>query len=174
MDAFSRRPTNCHWALIGAFALISCSHEGVGTGVLEKPAASAGSEKPEGIVEFSWRSGADPSDGRIEAVTSDGRKFDGTFVQPRGHAWVDSYDPYWDAWTNVGWGVPSPWYVGPQDAFITTYSGKALAHLMAPDGTRMRCVFILRDPSSGMTGGGQGDCQMSTQERVFGARLAKG
>jgi hypothetical protein len=173
MDTFSRRPLHSHWALVGAFALISCSHEGVGSGVLEKPAASAGGEDPAGIVEFSWRSGADPSAGHIEAVTSDGRKFDGSFIQPKGASWVSSYDAYWDAWTNVGWGVPSPWYVGPQDAFITTYSGKALAHLIATDGTRMRCVFILREPSSGLTGGGQGDCQMSTKEQVFGAKLAK-
>jgi hypothetical protein len=168
MNAFSKR---LHWALVGACTLISCSHEGVGTGVLEKPGASAGGEKTEGPVEFVWRSGTDPSQGQIDAITSDERRFVGTYIQPRARAWLAAYGPYWDVWTNRAWGVPDPWFNGTQDAFVTTYSGKALAHLTSTDGTRMRCVFLLRDPAAGMAGGGEGDCQLSTHERVFGARL---
>jgi hypothetical protein len=174
MNAFSKLRIYC--ALAGVFATFGCKHEGVGSGLLEKPppGASAGGEKTEGLVEFVWRSGADPSQGQIEATTPDGRKFIGTFIQPRSQVWSDAYDPYWDVWTSSAWGVPVPWYAGSQDAFLTAYSGKALAHLTSSDGTRMRCLFLLRDPAAGMAGGGEGDCQLSTHERVFGARLLSG
>lgn len=172
MNLFTKH--RLHWVLTSVCTLISCSHEGTGTGILEKPGASAGSETAAGPVEFIWRSGSDPSQGQVEAIASDGRKFVGTYIEPKTQAWLDAYGPYWDAWTSVSWGVADPWFVGTQDAFVTTYSGKALAHLASPDGTRMRCIFLLRDPAAGMAGGGEGDCQLSTHERVFGARLLGG
>lgn len=154
-------------------AIVGCSHEGGGAGTLEKPPASptSGSESA-GPVSFEWKSGADASRGTIEAVAADGRMFEGTFLQPSYVVRQDDYGPYWDAWSSMNWGVGAPWYAGSEDEFITAYGGKALAHLTSPDGTRMRCTFVLREPVHGMAGGGEGDCQLSTNERIFHAVLA--
>jgi hypothetical protein len=156
-----------------ALTIVGCSHEGGGAGTLEKPAAnpSSGSEAA-GTVEFSWKSGADASRGTIAAASPDGRTFQGTFLQPSYVVRQEDYGPYWDAWSSMNWGVGAPWYAGSQDDFLTAYGGKALAHLTSADGTRMRCMFVLREPVSGMAGGGEGDCQLSTNERVFHAVLA--
>ena len=152
-------------------ALNACSHEGAGSGTLEKPVANttSGSEAT-GKIDFTWQSGADASKGSIAAVSTDGRSFEGSFLQPTNTITASDYAPYWNAWSSYSWGA-RPWYDGPEDEFIRTYGGRALAHLTADDGTRMRCTFILRDPVSGMAGGGDGDCQLSTNEKVFHAVL---
>lgn len=64
-------------------ALHGCSHEGAGSGTLEKPVAntSSGSEAT-GKIDFTWESGADASKGSIAAVSTDGRTFEGSFLQP--------------------------------------------------------------------------------------------
>jgi hypothetical protein len=158
---------------LAALAIAGCSHEGGGAGTLEKPVANStqGSESA-GQVAFAWRSGADSSRGTIEAHSPDGRTFEGTYLQPSYVVRQEDYGPYWDAWSSMNWGVGAPWYAGSEDDFITAYGGKALAHLTSPDGTRMRCTFVLREPVSGMSGGGEGDCQLSTNERIFHAVLA--
>jgi hypothetical protein len=173
-------------------ALAGCSHEGGGSGTLLVPVTntSSGGESTvhesagavasgaktqsttktvaAGRMDFSWQSGANASHGTITATSSDGRTFTGTFLQPTRATTVDDYGPYWNAWAG-GWGGAGPWYNGLESDFITTYSGRVLASLTGNDGTRMRCTFMLRDPSSGMAGGGEGDCQLSNDQRVFHA-----
>jgi hypothetical protein len=153
-------------------ALSGCSHEGAGSGTLEKPIpnTTSGSEAT-GRMEFSWRSGPDSSQGEIAAVSTDGRTFNGSFLQPTNTVTASDYVPYWNAWTSASWGAARPWYDGPEDEFIRAYGGRALARLTGDDGTRMRCTFVLRNPVSGMAGGGEGDCQLSTNEKVFHAVL---
>lgn len=174
-------------------ALCGCSHEGGGTGTLLVPVdtKSAGGEAatsavesgaktseaakktvPGGKMDFSWQSGMNASHGSISASSSDGRTFTGTFLQPTRTTTVDDYGPYWTAWSG-GWGGAGPWYDGLESDFITTYTGRVLASLIGGDGTRMRCTFLLRDPASGMAGGGEGDCQLSTDEKVFHAVLVE-
>ena len=41
------------------------------------------------------------------------------------------------------------------------YSGKVVATLEAPEQQRMRCRFHLVAPARGMSGGGEGQCQLS-------------
>jgi hypothetical protein len=48
----------------------------------------------------------------------------------------------------------------PMTSFQTVYSGRVMANLQAADGKHMRCHFHLNNPSSGMEGGGQGQCQV--------------
>jgi hypothetical protein len=177
-------------------ALSACSHEGGGSGTLLVPvnnASSAGGEslinesaagktqsgaktqptiktEPAGRMDFSWQSGSNASQGSIAASSSDGRTFTGTFLQPTRAMTINDYGPYWSAWAG-GWGGAGPWYNGAEADFITTYSGHVLASLTGNDGTRMRCTFMLRDPSNGMAGGGEGDCQLSNNEKVFHAVL---
>jgi hypothetical protein len=48
---------------------------------------------------------------------------------------------------------------GPDEETITHYTGQVLANLQGPGGF-MRCHFTLMSPSSGMAGGGIGQCQL--------------
>ena len=50
-------------------------------------------------------------------------------------------------------------YWGPTQAVITHYTGQVLANLQGAGGY-MRCQFTLASPSSGMAGGGAGQCQL--------------
>jgi hypothetical protein len=45
------------------------------------------------------------------------------------------------------------------DAFVMHYSGKVVATLQSGD-KHMRCRFQLTQPSRGMGGGGEGECQL--------------
>lgn len=157
--------------IISALTLAACHHAGAGKGTLES-APTAGGSTNEGAVAFLWNSGVDPSQGQIEATMPNGTEFHGKYLQVTNTASVDAYGPYYSTWTDPGWGAP--WYAGPADGFVTEYSGRAIAHLSADDGTKMRCKFTLRDPASGMVGGGEGDCQLSNNETVFDAELRKG
>ena len=163
------------WYFVALATLgIGCSHAGSGQGELESSSAgsgSAGAEASKGAIAFTWHSGADASKGEIEATTPGHGTFEGTYLQPTSTTETTAVDPYYGAWTDPGWGVGMPWFIGPMDNFTTQYSGKALAHLRAPDGTRMRCTFDLRDPPKGMAGGAEGDCQLSDNEQVFDAVL---
>jgi len=160
-------------AIVGSVLLLTaCVHTGGGDGLLQAAPAANGVQPPaRGEVVFSWKSDASGNEGTIEAHFPDGREFAGTFVQVTSTTWRDSYGPYWNAWSYPGWGMGGPWFMGPQMAFVTHYSGRLLAHLEDAHGTRMRCTFTLYDPPAGITGGGEGDCQLSTNERVFGAQL---
>ncbi len=160
------------WLVVAALGS-GCQHAGTGVGELRAPTPGAPNiAQTQGRVAFTWRSGADPSEGQIEAVLPGGRRFHGTYVQPRTTQWRNDYDLYWGAWTGP-WGYARPWYLGPRSSFLVQYSGKALAHLEAPDSARMRCEFTLYQPDAGLAGGGQGDCQLSSNEEVFDAVLAR-
>lgn len=156
--------------LLAASLGLACQHAGRGMGELRAPVPGTGALQTKGAVEFRWHSGSDASRGNIEALLPDGRRFAGTFVQPRSSQWYQDYDLYWGVWSGP-WGAAGPWYRGPRTGFTTRYGDKALALLQAPDGARMRCEFVLFRPDLGLSGGGQGDCQLSTNEEVFAAVL---
>jgi hypothetical protein len=150
---------------------MGCHHAGGGIGELRAPVPETpGILQRNGHVEFVWASGSDPSKGKIEAFLPDGRRFRGSFVHPRTVQRLSSYDLYWGAGGGP-WSAASPWYPWSGGHFTTHYGGTALAHLEARDGTRMRCEFTLYRPDAGLAGGGQGDCQLSTNEEVFDAVL---
>lgn len=148
--------------------LLGCHHSGTGQGVLETPSGQ-GATQDAGPVLFNWESKGDPTEGSIQAVLPDGTEFEGTYLQVTNQATSMSYGPYYGAWVDPMWGPA--WYSGPETGFVTEYTGKVVAHLRAASGTRMRCKFNLREPVTGMGGGGQGDCQLSSNQTVFDARL---
>jgi hypothetical protein len=104
------------------------------------------------------------------AQLSNGQVFQGPMFQITQEARVD-YGPLWNGWGpgfgwhrrwsgwGYGWGGWGPWGPGPET--ITQYSGQVLANLQGPGGF-MRCRFTLMSPSSGMAGGGVGQCQLPT------------
>jgi hypothetical protein len=135
------------------------------------PGASAGQEGArEGTAQFAWHSGADASQGEIQATLPDGRLFSGKYLQVRSTTEVNTAGLYYSAWSGPGW-AGGPWYGGAPGGFVTEYSGQAVALLDSADGTQMRCKFALNTPERGMAGGGMGTCQLSDNEEIFGAQL---
>lgn len=122
--------------------------------------------KPPMPVLVSWTS----QDGGITGdlvVTVGDDGYQGRFMQITSDTTQDAVAPMWSGWYD-GWGPwPDPW-IGEADVttFTKSYSGRVIANLFGPGQRRMRCRFDLMRPSSGMSGGGQGGCQMSDGKRV--------
>lgn len=148
-------------ALCVGLALGACTTMGTGTGTL-----GAGN-KP---VNFAWKSSDGGTSGTMTATLSDGSVFTGPYLQVTSTARNDDFAPMWSGW-NYGW--PDWQWAGagmPISSFQTVYSGRVMANLQASDGKHLRCHFQLNNPSSGMQGGGQGQCQLQgggTVDAVF-------
>ena len=147
--------------MLAAFALTgvaACTTSGVGT---------ASTPNGDTRATLSWNSSGGRS-GTMTAQISNGQTYSGTYFQITHDTQVAELGPLW-----AGWGGPwrGPWgwrrpyyggwgYWGPDDAFVTAYTGRVVANLAGPDNTHLRCRFDLIHPGSGMAGGGQGSCQM--------------
>jgi len=114
-----------------------------------------------GPVTFSWKSkdGMGIS-GSISALLPNGNTFSGTYFQITSQTAQQMLVPLWSGW-NEGWTDWPYWGPYPVTQFVTVYSGKVVANLQNPNGKQMRCRFHLANPMSGMSGGGQGECQTS-------------
>jgi hypothetical protein len=158
MTAFCVRAAG---ASLLAIAAAACTTTGFGTGQSTGGGISA---------TFNWtETGA--TRGTMIARLSNGQAFSGPFFQITQESRVTDYGPLWNGWGpgwgwgggwggrrwGWGWGGWGPW--GPDEQTITHYSGQVLANLQGPDGF-MRCDFRLMRPSSGMAGGGVGQCQL--------------
>jgi hypothetical protein len=160
MKAFSIRLAG---ASLIALAAAGCTTSGIGTGQVMGTNIGA---------TFNWTETAG-THGMMLAQLSNGESFQGPFFQITSESQVTDYGPLWAGWGpgwgwgrgwgghmwGWGWGGWGPW--GPDDATITHYSGQVLANLQGPGGF-MRCDFRLMSPSSGMAGGGAGQCQLPT------------
>ena len=115
-------------------------------------------------VMFSWKSNDGGISGTMVA-TLPAATFTGPFVQVTHETRSESLAPLWVGWT-TGWSDWAYWsrpWNGPYsfNRFERYYSGKVVANLRDAGGATMRCRFNLDDPSGGMSGGGQGECQLS-------------
>ena len=156
------------WIRIGILTLASagiaaCTTTGFGTGQTNNGNVTAN---------FSWTENAG-THGTMLANLSNGQTYQGQFFQITQESRVDDYGPLWNGWGpgygwgggwggrgwGYGWGGWGAW--GPYNETITHYSGQVLANLQGPSGF-MRCHFTLQSPSSGMAGGGLGQCQLPT------------
>ncbi|MGN6057613.1 MAG: hypothetical protein ACTHOI_03420 [Sphingomicrobium sp.] len=146
-------------ASLAVMAVAGCTTTGIGTG-----------QGMNGLgATFTWTE-TGGTRGTMVAQLSNGEVFQGPMFQVTQEARID-YDPLWYGWGpgwgwgggwggrrwGWGWGGWGPW--GPDT--ITQYSGQVLANLQGPGGF-MRCHFTLMSPSSGMAGGGVGQCQLPT------------
>lgn len=138
-------------AILTASLLGACTSMGAGSGSL----------RPGGTpVSFSWVSQDGGTTGTMTATTTTDGDFSGPFVQVTSTVRTEALEPMWRGWRR-GWG---DWpYYGAYGgaAFATIYSGKVVANLSGPDAQSMRCRFHLNDPTTGMKGGGQGECEFS-------------
>ena len=147
-------------ASLAAIAIAGCTTTGVGTGQSANGGLGA---------TFTWTE-TGGTRGTMVAQLSNGQVFQGPFFQITSESVAD-YGPLWNGWGSgfgwgggwggrrwgYGWGGWGPW--GPDMETITHYSGQVLANLQGPGGF-MRCSFRLMSPSSGMGGGGIGQCQL--------------
>lgn len=155
-------PSRQRWraavASIGATLLLgacSTTMTGMGGGDVMQPGKS---KEP---VLFSWSSDNDALSGTMIA-TLPNLTYKGPFFEITSETRDDSLAPLWTGW-NAGWYDWPYWSVQPYGVseFVTRYSGKVVANLSAPNGSRMRCRLHLAHPARGMAGGGQGECQIS-------------
>jgi hypothetical protein len=151
---------------VSAAAVAACTTTGIGTGQALNGAVTAN---------FSWIEHGG-TEGTMTAQLSNGSVYQGQYFQVTQESRVDDFGPLWAGWGGWGWGGGwgrgyygrgwgwgwggwGPW--GPYDQTITQYTGQVLANLTGPAG-HMRCHFTLARPSSGMAGGGLGQCQLPT------------
>lgn len=141
--------------------VVACTTTGVGGGWL------AGSGSQEDPVTFNWKSTDGGMSGTMVAALAD-KSFQGQFFQITQQTQSESLSPLWTHWRS-GWYDWPYWdrpflgphpYPFPATQFITYYSGKVVATLESGDKQRMRCRFHLASPSRGMSGGGEGECQL--------------
>jgi hypothetical protein len=141
--------------LIVAILAVGCRSTGVGEGAT-----------PEGDigVTFLWEQKS-PIEGELRAqlVQAGGiaETYTGRFFQITRESRLETLGPLWSAWNPnwIGWRY---WGPEPQLTFVTHYTGEVVANLEGPDGQRMRCHFVLLKASSGMKGGGKGECQLAS------------
>ncbi|WP_395396047.1 hypothetical protein WBP07_22220 (plasmid) [Novosphingobium sp. BL-8A] len=138
--------------------------------------AGTGYGQPRGLggpnATFTWQAQSARS-GTMNASLSDGSSYSGPFFQVTRETRVDELAPLWVGWgpgIGPGWGPRRGWggswdYWRPTQSVITHYSGRVLANLEGPSG-HMRCRFTLMRPSSGMSGGGEGQCQLPAGTRL--------
>lgn len=153
--------------LVGSALTAACTTMGTGVGDSRDPALA---------TTFSWTAQGSRS-GVMTATLANGSSYTGPFFQVTRETRVDELAPLWTGWGGYGggwrgrggrgyWGGGGywgPW--GPSSSIVTHYSGKVLANLQGADG-RMRCRFTLMRPSSGMAGGGQGQCQIPAGGKI--------
>ena len=134
--------------------LAGCTTTGAGYGEVQK----VGGEP----VAFQWKSADGGISGTLSASLAPERFFSGQFIQTTTEAHSDILDHMWHGWA-PGWGA---WGPGPANGYVTSFSGRVLANLIGARGEQMRCRFRLAEPSSGMSGGGSGECQVAGGERI--------
>jgi hypothetical protein len=162
MRIHASRPAGRSFALAAlctsTLSLLACTTMGSGTGTLE-PGDTA--------VKFNWTSKDGGNTGTMSATLADGAAFTGPFLQVTSTSRADSFAPMWYGW-RTGWNDWDYWGGGwaSDPISVRNYSGKVMANLQGAGSQRMRCKFQLNDPSSGMSGGGQGQCQYASGKTI--------
>jgi hypothetical protein len=143
--------------LCAGLALSACTSMGTGSGSVAPGGAP---------VNFSWKSTDGGTTGTMSA-TLDGKTYSGPYLQITQQVTTNGFewDRGWSEW-GAGWNDFDGWGPFPMDGFATEYSDRVTATLQEANGQRMRCSFYLNTPVDGMTGGGQGKCQLKNGRSV--------
>lgn len=156
MTSSLRRLAPASVALV-ALTLGACTTTGMVGGELARQGQA---DQP---VLMSWKSHDGGNSGTMVA-TLPGATYQGRFFQITQQTQQQWVAPLWDGWT-VGWRDWPYWGWGPGGGyewtqFSTRYTGKVLANLQTDGGRHLRCRFHLAEPVRGMSGGGDGECQL--------------
>lgn len=166
----NRMMTN--FALLIALGLLAgCAQHGTIMGRLEVPG-----EKATTPVTLNWNTPGYGGGGTMTVALPGGETYTGKYLQVTSTTSADSlggggawggwggWGPYWSDWGPYG----SPWgYGGSYSTFVRNYSGKVIATLFGDKGGTMRCRFHLSSPSSGMEGGGVGECEIKGGDKII-------
>jgi hypothetical protein len=149
-----------------ALAMMLCA--GISLSACTSMGTGSGSVAPGGApVNFSWKSTDGGTTGTMSATLADGKTYSGSYLQITQQVRMNGYD--WDrGWSEWGggWNDRDGWEPFPVDEFATEYSDRVIATLQDANGQRMRCSFYLNTPFDGITGGGQGKCQLKNGRSV--------
>jgi hypothetical protein len=146
--------------LLGGLWLVSaCTSTGNGSGQVRDP---AGQQAP---VTFRWQSTDGGMSGTMTALLP-GALYEGRFFQITRQVRGEALDPLWMHWRSGWydwpyWSRPLPAPLPTTAQFLTYYSGKVVATLESAGQPHMRCRFHLAAPARGLSGGGEGECQLS-------------
>jgi len=152
------------WMALGMLALAACQSAGTGSGKVR------GTQKP---VAFTWES-RDSVSGDITATFGTGRVFKGKYIQITDKTRAEELDILWDGWGDTRYrGDWRHWSRGPDREFWKTYDGRVLGNLQSTDGESMRCRFTLNSQQRGMSGGGEGRCQLSESGKEINAQFKR-
>ena len=152
-------PLRAAGVAVGAALLLgACATTGMGGGDLT---TKGNAEQP---VLFTWKSDNGGISGTMTASLP-GATYQGRFFQITQQTQRETLQPLWNGWSE-GWPDWPYWGYGgygPYDVtqFITRYTGKVVANLATADGHKMRCRLHMIDPPRGMSGGGEGECQIA-------------
>jgi hypothetical protein len=135
------------WMLLVAI-VAGCTTTGTGFGSTASGAS---------LTTFSWRS-SDIVSGTMTATLSDGTTYNGRYYQITPETNVPGIAPLYDGW-NPAWEETNSGE-GPWIDFNARLAHRAVARLVSPSGSHMRCKFQLMFPPNGMYGGGRGKCQL--------------
>ena len=127
---------------------------------------------PKGVTEpvpFSFEAASAKRGTMSTALGDGGEQFHGSYVRveasTKDHLVTEIYDgfsaPEWQVWEHDpdgGWTATGVSF----GAFAHFYTGKVVATLAGNRGSSMRCQLTLREPESGLSGGGSGGCQVSS------------
>jgi hypothetical protein len=141
------RSTGLAAIVCAGLVLGACTTLGTGSG------STLAGDQP---VSFAWQSKDGGVTGTMTATLSSGPVYTGPYLEITSTTQAPDFYPMWRGWSRY-W---SDWQFGI-DANRTTYTGKVVANLEGPGAQRMRCRFDLTDPLAGMSGGGQGQCQVA-------------
>jgi hypothetical protein len=136
-------------------ALAACTTMGTGFGRVGQTDRS---------VAFNWTS-KDAVSGTMTATLAGDKTYSGPFFQITSETRGETLAPLWLGW-HRGWYDWPYWGGYSAPAFEVRYSGKVVANLDGSDGNHMRCRFHLMRPSSGMAGGGAGECQVAGGDTI--------
>jgi hypothetical protein len=142
--------------LCAGIALSACTSLGTGTGSVSPGGAP---------VSFAWKSTDGGTTGTMSATLAGRQTFSGPYLQITRDVRNDDFGPMWGGWP-YGWNDWGGWGAFDGPAFATEYTGRVMANLQSTTGQRMRCRFHLNRPVDGMTGGGQGECQLDNGRSV--------
>ena len=115
---------------------------------------------------LSWQP-RDVRSGSITVTLRNGKTFSGTYLQVTYDIAIDEIVPLWDC--NGRDRGRSCWQAFERSRYITFFTGRVLANLMAVDDSHIECRFQLAYPGRGMDGGGQGTCLLSDGQVIDAA-----
>jgi hypothetical protein len=156
----ARRICRASAMAMGLLAILSsCKSNGVGEG-----ASDSGDVR----AQFTWQQ-TEPSSGLL-AATLTGRSgltetYKEKFHQITSNSEIDTPGPLWHPW-HPGWGAWAYWDPEPAQALVTHYTWHVLANRAGPTGNPYSCEFQLIRADEGMTGGGQGRCQLAPGKTI--------